>query len=81
MNIGKECFAVAGWDQKKGIWFPPNGRPYWTNRNSRGNAGPHLTDEELDEHCLSAFKRYKFDEVWYDSCNFYDDCALEKEQE
>ena len=48
------------------IQIPPNDRPYWV-RMGEDNAGPHLTDEELDEHKLSFFKKYKFDEVWAES--------------
>lgn len=43
------------------IWIPPQGRrPYWTGG---WNAGPDLTDEELDKHGLSYFKKYPFDEI------------------
>ncbi len=46
------------------IWIPPNGRPYWTRHNKRGNAGPHLTDDELGQNGLSAYLEFPFDEVW-----------------
>jgi hypothetical protein len=49
------------------IWIPPNGRPYWKGGS---NAGPHLTDEELDKHDLSYFKKYPFDEIWVKSLKF-----------
>jgi len=48
----------------KNIWIPPEGRPYWIGGP---NAGPGLTDAELDEHGLSWFKKYPFDEVWAES--------------
>lgn len=52
--------------QMGNIWIPPEDRPSWVN-NSLPNAGPHLTDAELDEHSLSEFKKYPFDEVWAES--------------
>jgi len=48
------------------VWVPSEGRPYWVN-NSLPNAGPHLTDAELDEYDLSCYKKYPFDEVWAES--------------
>ena len=41
------------------IWIPPKGRPFWTIHNKRGNCGPELTDEELDEYGLSEFKNHE----------------------
>ena len=46
------------------IWIPPNGRPYWTHHNRSGNAGPHLTDEELKKNGLSQYKKYKYNKGW-----------------
>lgn len=45
--------------QINNIRIPPTGRPYWTTHNSRGNAGPDLTDEELDANGLSIYKSRK----------------------
>jgi hypothetical protein len=61
-----EQVAIAG--QKDNIWIPPNGRPYWTTHNSRGNAGPHLTNRELKRHGLLEWKKHSFDEGWYWQC-------------
>ena len=49
---------------KGDIWIPPNGRPYWTKQNARGNAGPHLTDTELVANGLKMYKHLPFDCVW-----------------
>ncbi len=46
------------------IWVSPNGRPFWTYHNVAGNAGPHLTDKELDRRGLFEFKRFPFSELW-----------------
>ena len=55
-------FAVAA--KIKNIWIPPNGRPYWVGGY---NAGPHLTDAELDRENLSAFKKHPYSKVWAES--------------
>ena len=34
------------------IWIPPKGRPFWVRMGQR-NAGPALTDAELEEYGLS----------------------------
>jgi hypothetical protein len=52
---------------KKYIWvqlFPIslNSRPYWIKHNEKGNVGPHLTNEELNECGLSQYKKCYFDE-------------------
>jgi len=59
--------AVAVAVGLENIWIPPNGRPYWTKQGA--NAGPHLTDEELDSKNLSQFKKYPFSETWKESCS------------
>lgn len=53
--------------QLNNIWIPPEGRPYWTTHNNRGNAGPDLTNRELKKHRLIIYKKYKFDEIWFES--------------
>jgi len=45
------------------IWIPPNGRPYWTVHNNKGNAIGQLYDEELDKYGLSEFKKFPFNPI------------------
>jgi hypothetical protein len=35
----------------KRIWIPPTGRPFWV-LTSRPNAGPDLTDEEIEKFII-----------------------------
>ena len=77
-KMGKESIAFA--ISLDGIWIPPMGRPFWTAHNAAGNAGPDLTDEELDRKGLSAFKKYPFDEEGAKSHKRRHEAALAKQQ-
>jgi hypothetical protein len=74
----KDKIAFAGYLPNSGIWIPPNGRPYWTHHNAAGNAGPHLTDEELDKHGLGKFKEFEFSKLWAESHKLGHERALAK---
>lgn len=53
--------------QSSNIAIMTDQRPYWTIQNSRGNCGPHLTNRELKKYGLLVYKKYTFDEVWFES--------------
>ncbi len=54
----KDANKISFAYQLDNIWIPPNGRPFWTTLNKKGNAIGGLYDEELDKYGLSEFKKF-----------------------